>query len=350
MVAWAFPNDRKLQAVPKLMDRSWLTDHLLPPIVESRWGADWQIASVVPTPAHFVPEYSCCVRVQIEIVHRDTNETKSWLVFAKTYYNGQGSDAFENMQMLWDSASRTDGDLHMARPLGYQPDERIFWQEGVEGSTLLAIAGNGIMEPHLAVQTARGLAALHGAGVDCPGTIELDDWVSQLDGIGALVAEVRPSCAAQMAKLVQRLHDRAPDLSACGPAIVHGDFHPKNLIVQFGRVSLIDLDDIRRGPPLMDIGSFIATHLYRALLDRKPPMVAAWSLRPFLETYRERVRWPATVEDVAWYTATALVVERAYRSVTRLKGGNLEILDRVIELADDISRLEGAWPEIFDHG
>ena len=43
--------------------------------------------------------------------------------------------------------------------------------------------------------------------------------------------------------------------------MVHGDFHPKNVMIQDGELVLIDMADLTTGHPLYDLGSMTLTHL-----------------------------------------------------------------------------------------
>jgi hypothetical protein len=43
-------------------------------------------------------------------------------------------------------------------------------------------------------------------------------------------------------------------------------------------------------------------------------------------------------EEVGWYTAAALLNERAFRCVTSLKPGRMEILGQLVDIAARVSR------------
>ena len=45
-----------------------------------------------------------------------------------------------------------------------------------------------------------------------------------------------------------------------GDTVVHGDFHPKNVMIQNGELVLIDMADLTSGNPLYDLGSMILSH------------------------------------------------------------------------------------------
>jgi tRNA A-37 threonylcarbamoyl transferase component Bud32 len=338
MVAWAFPNDRKLQGLPALTDARRLKDDLLPEVVESRWGAAWGIEDVLPRLVHFVPEHTCCVRVDLRLAHRVNRKTRPWVIFGKTYYNEKGEEAHANMRQLWASGVRRCGKLNVPRPLGYRPAARLLWQEGLPGRTLLEHCRDGNLSRPLVEQVGKAIAGLHRAGINCPRESGIEEILKRLGEVQKLLAGVRPSSASAVAGIVARLTAQAPILNRGAVAILHGDLHPKNIFVNEGEVSIIDLDDISRGPPLRDIGAFIAALLNRQMLAGAPQSDTGRMIGYFIEKYRAHVPWPTPRAEINWYTAAALVIERGFRSATRLKPGQFEILDDLMAKADEISR------------
>ena len=53
-----------------------------------------------------------------------------------------------------------------------------------------------------------------------------------------------------------RINDAIPE----GDTVVHGDFHPKNVMIQDGELVLIDMADLTTGHPLYDLGSMMLSH------------------------------------------------------------------------------------------
>lgn len=59
---------------------------------------------------------------------------------------------------------------------------------------------------------------------------------------------------------IGELH-RINEAFADDTSIIHGDFHPKNIMVMDGELVLIDMADITYGNPLYDLGSMLLTHV-----------------------------------------------------------------------------------------
>ena len=85
---------------------------------------------------------------------------------------------------------------------------------------------------------------------------------------------------------LHRINDAIPE----SDTVVHGDFHPKNVMIQDGELILIDMADLTTGHPLYDLGSMALSHhlpgdpRIENITDMKAEMVRKlWKL--FLANY-----------------------------------------------------------------
>lgn len=128
-----------------------------------------------------------------------------------------------------------------------------------------------------AAPTGAALAALHTCGADLDRTWTLDRELEQLqrratDRTGTAVADLIDS--GRLAHL--RREPLVPS---------HRDAHPRQIVVDDGRVAFIDLDDAALAPAGLDVGNFVA-HLRReAALGRRTIEVAEASVHAFLTGY-----------------------------------------------------------------
>ncbi|MFQ5616903.1 MAG: hypothetical protein ACE5GO_10665, partial [Anaerolineales bacterium] len=74
----------------------------------------------------------------------------------------------------------------------------------------------------------------------------------------------------------------------------------------------------------------------------------AWRIHGFIQHYRREVPWPVPLREIAWYTSAALINERVFRRLTHLDAERPEILVQIIQLADELSRGEGAAMEFSE--
>jgi hypothetical protein len=124
-------------------------------------------------------------------------------------------------------------------------------------------------------------------------------------------------------------HDFA-EISSRTPALVHGDLHAGNVIVDGDRLLLIDLDSVAIGPRLYDLAAWYVRHL---LGDTAP--IAA-----MIELARHRPYW--SQEDftalVGWKLLSSMTHLVRYASGERFTTA----MYRLVEIAESM-RLQGHW-------
>jgi len=336
MVVWAFPNERKLSALPVMTDPARLREELLPAVVRAHWGQDWKIADVSHTVSCYFPEHSCTIGAVLTLVHASGAPRRLWSVLGKTRYDDAGARTFRCMAGLWQGDDRDD--VSYARPLGYQPEHRLLWQERVPGVTLDSLLDGSRLDTALLARVARAVAALHRTQLTTERRVVTGDILERLKSAEALVARAQPQCAAVLAQATVQLLQQAPSLDTHASATLHGDLHSNNILVDGARVYLVDLDEVSNGPPLSELGSFLAELIYRACLSGTSLDALTPALTNIVQAYRQAVPWSVTGEEVGWYTAAALLNERAFRCVTSLKPGRMEILGQLVDIAARVSR------------
>jgi aminoglycoside phosphotransferase (APT) family kinase protein len=224
----------------------------------------------------------------------------------------------------------------MAQPLGYDPAQKILWQQGLAAVPLQEYRLDSPAFHHRLGQAGQAIAALHQAPVVCNRSVHLRDSVTKLQEMQQLLPQVLPACRTLVDRVVERLVHQAEQLEPQPVALLHGDLHLKNFLIVDDQVALVDLDDLRQGSPWQDIGSFLAALHYRGLLDETPLAAVEQAIQCFCRCYLERVPWPESQLAVDWYTAAALVNERAFRAVTRLQSSRLDVLDLLLARAAQI--------------
>lgn len=336
-VVWVFPNDRKLTGLPVLADANRLQNEILPAVVATSCGAEWQIVTLTSGVIHYVAERTCTVCAELELRHTRSDAMMKRTLFGKTYSLDEDAAAWQAMAQLWQSAPCQQGRLLIPQPLAYQPEIKTCWQSGLAGQTLGELKAGGAAREQWMAQAGAAVAALHGASVSGLRTITTAEVVAKLEAATAVIVRAHPSLQPQLPALVSRLIATADRAGAQPRATLHGDLHLQNLFVTEERVALIDLDDLCRGDPLQDLGSFTAALHYRALLGGGNVPATAARIEQFIAAYRRHVAWEVSASALAWHTAVALIAERAYRCITRLKAGRRAILDDLIALAQRLS-------------
>ena len=150
------------------------------------------------------------------------------------------------------------------------------------------------------------------------------------------MSQVKPVCRPLIDALIDQLLQQAEQLGVQPVATLHGDLHLKNFLVASNQVALIDLDNVCIGSPWQELGSFAASLYYRSLLGEWPLALTERMIQHFHQAYVHNVNWSLPEPMIRWYTATALLNERAYRTVTRMKSGGFAVLDDLLRLAAQI--------------
>lgn len=347
MVLWGFPNDRKMHTLPASIDAAVSTSNIPPSWLLSHVGTGRQVTDSKSRVMHYVGEHTCTVQTSFELFHSPQNTRQTLTIFGKTYYNEEGAQTDLVMRQLWESEIRRSGQLKLAQPLWYDTRLKTLWQVGIPGTTLEShTVGTKSWLP-LLTKAARAVAALHTTSVSNIPAITVLELLGKLDAVTSILMQCRPSYRSLLLPLRDRLTAQAKTISVGPTATLHGDLHMKNLFLTHDTIALIDLDNVRQGHPGLDLGSFVAGLLTGALVKQVPLSRAASPLQAFLQHYTQATPWKLDQPTLAWFTAMALVVERSYRCVTRLKAGRLGMIEPLLHLADEISKTR-SWSVPID--
>lgn len=337
-VLWSFPNDRKMHTLPAALNAAHSTSEIPPRWLLSHLGTGWQVADTRSRVMHYVGEHTCTVRTSFELIRPSQDTRQPLTLFGKTYYNEEGAQTDLVMRQLWISAARRKGQLSMAQPLWYDPRLKTLWQLGIHGSTLENHAIDTPACIPLLTQAARTVATFHTTPLVNIRLVPLSNLLENLDKVASILLQAKPSCRFTLVPLLDQLTVQAKTISPGPTATLHGDLHMKNLFLTSDRIALIDLDNVCQGHPGQDIGSFVAGLLTGALAKPMPLSQMAGAVQAFVNQYDQCTPWTLDQPTLAWFTAMALVTERASRCVTRLKDGRLGMIEPLLNLAHDISK------------
>jgi Ser/Thr protein kinase RdoA (MazF antagonist) len=117
--------------------------------------------------------------------------------------------------------------------------------------------------------------------------------------------------------------------------LLHGDCHPKNALVDGGRLALIDLDQAGTGPAAADVGSYLARLRVARVVGRQTAAQEAAISTAFLAGY-DAVRPQPPDDELRWHTAAALVAEQSVRAVNRVRPDVLAHLPAVLATAEEV--------------
>ncbi len=244
-----------------------------------------------------------------------------------------GADASHRLALrAWAAAPPA---LRTPRPLGLDPRSGARWESFVSGVRLEELLGDGLSAGQLAA-LARGLVGFHRAsplGLDEQGPATLLRRIERrvLPQIGAAV----PALAEQAGQLAGRLARAAHTLPARPQALLHGDLHTANLLIDGEAPALIDMDLLARGDPAYDLAMLGSRVLLGAILRGSSLSEAISLVETIWEAYREAGgQVGAERRALAWYTA-ALLLARQLKTCIRHCAPSLEtVAAALLDLAE----------------
>ncbi len=333
-VTWIFPNDRKLTHLKNITDGEFLYHHIAPGLVNQYAGPDWSIRNFQVQMIRYVPEQSCCVRAEFDINHKHSKAQQSFVAFGKTSYDTNGTNIFHQMQQIRQSTACLEQRLNIPKPLLYQPELKMLWQTGVPGMMLSELLDDATLFINSVKNVGRQLGLLHQVSlVDCQRRKQQSCY-QELTKVEQLLCKFNAPAKNKIIHSITLLVQLLPLDPSMQEVTLHGDLHPKNILIDGDNVYLIDLDNIYNGSPLLDVSSFIAAILNLELMTSISPQLAKQSIKAFLIAYRESVPWTIDDLNLRRHIAKALIVERIFRSFTRLKAGRMENIENLAQQAE----------------
>jgi len=307
-VWWTLPNDRKLRNLSTLLD---------PPVrVRRSSGVAWDQSELV----EYAPEKSATVRIV------DPHGQVSG--FAKAYLDRDAMEVANQYNRIAASIALLDG-IRTPRALGWARPDRIIVLEPMRGRPWTQLPAE--IQPVAMQQLGAALAHIHGLPTDSGRGPFQRYREERVFNSADLVAIARPDVADAIRAVRNQLADGPPAPHAI--VCLHGDVHANNVLFHDDEVHMIDFDQGGSGAAAADMGSMLGTLLATQLLHPETPADGLGAA--FIDGYSAVRQLPSNAE-LRWYTAAALVAERAIRAVNRVNRPVLAVLPELIAMADAV--------------
>ena len=334
MLTWWWPNDAKLSAPHLLADADALREHVLPELVMVLSGGSGTLVNHSIEIVQYVPEQRLTARVDLRW-QADGRHVEQRL-YAKAGREPDGASAHEILRTLQASPAWGAGCLRTPRALLWQPVHALRWQLGLPGRAMLDLPRTEAAR--LASPLGAQLAALHGTPVPAARELTRAVLYARLTQIAELLGDALPASRDTLRRATQHLSDGLRWLDAADLVTLHGDLHPRNVLADGDQLALIDLDDLHRGPALLELGAWVAEGMYRAVLEGGAPTRDQQAWRALLDGYADAGGIRPRPQALAWACAWNLLCQRAWRCVVNLKPGRFAIAPGLITLSADIAR------------
>lgn len=300
-----FPNDWELPSLVDVVDPGRVAEPLgagLLGVAHDRNGARRPEASVL----RYRPHERCVIRYAW-----DANDGNApTVIIGKVFSDALEALAAGPATRLLEAKANTRG-LLLPKPVGQIPEWNLLLMESLRGKAMNKILkrASSKREALAAIRPAvEALVSLHrldiGEVANRPSRTMPNEF-ERVEKRATRLPLVAPELGHRAQSLLEQLHIRAHDLPSPTDALIHGDFKPSQLLLEDGRVGVVDLDRACPGDSALDVGNFMA-QLRKEALSTGNAFLR--ELSPiYLDEYQRRIRRPALAERAQLYQALALV-------------------------------------------
>ena len=312
---WIFPHDRKIKNLSVLDEIPCELRHIE--------GQRWTRSHI----AGHAPEKSLTAQC--------IGDDEQTVAYAKIYAGDEGRQIFETYIHVADALKTESHDVQVPRAIAYFEKHHLLLLEPIPGVSLSAITP--AQSENAFFRLGRALKTLHRIEIpsSTPRSTRLTpEAITQATDI---ISQARPDVADLVQQLSAKLIAR---YDHGDPVLLHGDVHPKNILLDGERLFLLDLDQAATGAAAVDLGSVIAGLYCDACTGLRTWREASLLKRALLTGFDT----PQNSHILRWHIAAALLQERALRSVSRIRTGTLQKLPEILLAAKAV--LNGGVSEI----
>ena len=298
---WIFPHDRKLKNLAVLAN--------IPDELRDIEGRRWTRSRIV---AH-APEKS--------VTAQCLDDDEQLIAYAKVYAGDEGRQIFETHTRV---AEALQAKTQIPRAIAYFEQHHLLLLEPVAGVSLAAVPS--AQREHAFFQLGKALKRFHEIDLttSTPSSSRLTP--EALTRGCATISAARPDVAGVVQRLTAKL---IAQYKPGETVLLHGDVHPKNILLNDENIVLLDLDQAATGIAAADLGSVIAGLYSDACTGSRTWRDAGVLSHALLSGYDASPHSHA----LRWHVAAALLQERALRSVTRIRTGSLQKVPEILQTA-----------------
>ena len=303
-IFWIFPHDRKIKNLVVLSG--------IPEELRDIEGREWVESRIV---GH-VPEKS--------VTAQCLDQNHQIIAYAKIYAGEEGREVYDAYQQIHAALNQ----VRIPRALAYYDKHHLLLLESVPGVPL------SVLQPakreYAYRRLGEALNKLH--SITPPSSTPRSTRLAPagLMQAATTISQARPEIAALAQRLADKLIADYEKIPNATPVLLHGDLHPKNILMDGERLFLLDLDQAATGAAALDVGSVIAGLYCEACTGLLTDADCSSLINAFVAGYGR------AEDSLRWYVAAALLEERALRAVTRIRFGGLEKLPEILATAEAV--------------
>ena len=293
-----------------------------------------QILSCRPEIIRYKPGDRCTVLYHLEYAPDMPLDVHAPpIVVAKTTQGEKGRNAFASLSALWNTPFGSNGPVHIAEPVAYDADLKVFvqgpvWEEQTLRELFLSALEEGTPEALGAMsetmrKTAEGLADLHRSGVQIGQVVSWADEMTEVESELIPLGAVFPNLSSDAQPFLERINQLEAATSPDPLVPSHGTFRPVQVLLHKEELGFIDFDSFCQSEPARDLSMFLTSMMSISLVPassdkgKNPDLIisdmASWEARfkqvssicdQFLDAYEQR--HPVSRQRVALWEALNL--------------------------------------------
>lgn len=337
----AFPHDGRLPALKTLLDPTKVQEIAQNQAAAFGLAPNWRCETVTVHQAKYMPFKRCVLRYEFTWVS-PVGTKKHHTVYSKTYKDDSSGYVYNAINLLWQAALETQGELHIPQPLCHLAEFNTVWQAAWSGNPLGQTVADGSWQAYLPA-IARGLAQIHLLEMDDPDfhlkpmpsiADMLENSRGDLADIEAFFDDPQEQTLQELTQVMARLTDEADfDTATIPQTPVHGTFKMAQILVNGTEIAIVDFDSVAQGDPLYDVAEFIASIIALRSKNGLSADEVSQGVQSFIAAYAESVPWACDPSRINWYT-TNFLLSKIHSMLKGIKTRDETYLQEMLEITD----------------
>jgi hypothetical protein len=334
-IVWLFPDDPALPQLSVVTDTNRVCAYFPNAAVSGDLQGFSQAPRLTAEVVNYRPELRCTIRYRADEACSDSR--RPMVLFGKTFKDDQGSEIYRNMRHFWNAFIENPDGLSVPEPLGYDQRVNTLWVRGIPGTSFSTEFGPAQFKTCLDL-SAKGLVRLHESQYHVATAISTEDHLKEALKKTNKLSRIFPALRLYFDRLAYYLECKASyDPGKC-LALIHGDFHIRQLLLSQGNVFFCDFDELTHGDPIQDVANVLVDlHFY----GMKDETVRDYSTA-FLQSYRSQSRDGVDQDRLRWHMSIQFL-NKAYRCFVQQWPRLDEELSRILRLMEHTSGVPPAY-------
>jgi Ser/Thr protein kinase RdoA (MazF antagonist) len=264
-----FPYDAGLTGLARVTDRPAMTA-LFTASLPACHDKGWRIRDVECEPVQYKPGRLCTLRYRLTLDHPRHLDSKRVDVFGKVYRDDRWRQSYALLKETWQASLASGGTWRAAEPIAAVGSWRFIVQSAVSGRQFRHVLADLTMdgaqpgaiqeaEAHLAA-VARAARAMHQSPITLGPCLDFNMLLASQRVNLEHLRQVHADLAGELHRLRATIERLGHAMPPCELRLSHGDFAHGNVMLDDGRVGIIDFDRSGQAEPIYDVAYFL-THL-----------------------------------------------------------------------------------------